>query len=141
VNQIGVRQLRGGLHLPGAGRLALAAAAILVGGMTLVLVGASLAAVVGYNVDHLDRQKTLRQRQIAQLQAEVGTLKSLDRIERRARDELKMAPPTSYLYVTVDRLPDAPTPLLKKALQPETAQQPDPARSWWDTLRTALLGR
>jgi len=126
VNQTIAPGLRGGMQLPGAGRLVMLVGAILVAGMTLVLVGASLAAVVGYNVDHLGRQKTLRQRQIAQLQAEVGTLRSLDRIDRRAREELKMAPPTTYLYVTVDRLPEAPTPLLQKALRPESPRHRRP---------------
>ncbi|MEK7215393.1 MAG: hypothetical protein AAB289_07360 [Chloroflexota bacterium] len=130
-----------GFRIPGPGALLLACGTLFLAGTTLLLAEASMAAAEGYRVERLEQQKTTLHRQIAQLQAEVGGLRSLDRIEGRARNEMKMVTPDRYLYVTVDRLPQTPTPLLQKSLKPPEEAAPPRQKSWWESLSTVLFHR
>ncbi len=128
-------------RIPGTRVLLLTCCILFLAGTTLLLALASLATAAGYKVERLEQQKTTLQRQIARSQAEVGALKSLDRIEAKARNEMKMIPPDKYLYVTVDRLPETPTPLLQKSLKPSEEPAPPRQKPWWESFTLDLFHR
>lgn len=138
---IAIRPHAPSFRIPGAGVLLLTCGALFFGGTTLLLAEASMAAAEGYKVERLEQQKATIQRQLARLQAEVGALKSLERIEGKARNEMKMITPDKYLYVTVDRLPETPTPLLQKSLKPSEAPTPPQQKAWWESFTIDLFHR
>jgi hypothetical protein len=85
----------------------------------------------------LERLEAERQRWLAgnfELESEAAQLQSLNRIEREAREKLRMVPATDYVYVTV---PVAPAPPAERppegnapaAPAPDAAAGPNPLRA------------
>lgn len=128
-----VRASRWGLRITALGGLVAV-------GMVVLLAQASLVASTGYNVERLEDTKAALIRSNQQLEDSIATLRSLDRIEREARTRLKMVTPTSYVYIRVDALPQAPTSLLRKALKEEEGSLTPPTRSWWEQLVSIFVG-
>lgn len=108
--------------------------AVAVLGAGLVLASTSFVASTGYNLDRLQARKAYLEGQTQELEAEVASLRSLERIEREARSRLKMVNATSYVYVTVDAVPEHPTVLLKRALNTRQPAPATPERHWWEVL-------
>lgn len=121
------------------GRELIAFALLLVLGTALLLAQTSMVASTGYKVDGLEgtKERLLRENRI--LEAEVASLRSLSRVDKEARERLKMETPKSYVYLTVDTLPKHPTPLLKKALGQgiEVTTQAS-AEPWWQPLASLV---
>ena len=126
------------LHIPQPSTLATFLGIVILTGFALLLAQTSLAAAAGYSVERLEQTKALKERQNRELAGEVGSLRSLNRVEWEALKLMKMVPATSYIYVTVDTLPAEPPALLKKSLEAEQPVQPQtPTSPWWERL---LLG-
>ncbi|MBI2887674.1 MAG: septum formation initiator family protein [Chloroflexi bacterium] len=109
-------------------------------GMVVLLAQASLVASTGYNVERLEDTKAALIRSNQQLEDSIASLRSLDRIEREARTRLKMVTPSSYVYIRVEARPQAPSPLLRKALKEEERGPAPPAWSWWEQLIRTFVG-
>lgn len=76
--------------------------ALMFGTGALVLVAETgYVAAAGYNVQRLERLKADRENILLQWDAEVATLKSLNRVEQEARSKLKMTTPKEYVYVSL----------------------------------------
>lgn len=84
------------------GLAAAAFAAVLIGGTALLLFEASLVASAGYNNARLTEQKRSLEHRTQELEADVSSLRSLDRVDAEARSKLGMVTATSYLYIQVD---------------------------------------
>ena len=108
-------------------------------GMSLMLAQASLVATAGYQVKRLEEINAAWERQNQDLAAEVGYLKSMDRIEQEARGRLDMVTPTSYLYVTVDALPSETSPLLEDSSGAVGGPPAITPRPWWESILLALF--
>ena len=117
----------------------LAFGVLVVLGMALVLAQTGQVASTGYQVERLEERKVYWQRENQGMEAEVARLRSLDRIEQEARNRLHMVTPSSYMYVTVNTLPEQPTPLLKRALGERETTPADTSPSWWDRLGATLM--
>ena len=103
--------------------------------MAVLLIQTSIVATTGYRVEQLSNQKANQERLILEMSAAVAALRSLDRIEYEARTRLNMVTPTEYIYVSVDALPNKPTPLLQKSLRDKQSSltEPQPS-SWWESI-------
>ena len=86
----------------------------------LPLVQSSGATTTAGNIQALEQEKTSWQAQLRELETQVATLGSLNRIEAEARDRLGMEPPQVTHYITVDVPP--PQPLLAERA-PEAAKR------------------
>ncbi|GIW08253.1 MAG: hypothetical protein KatS3mg060_3058 [Dehalococcoidia bacterium] len=77
----------------------------------LLLIQTSGVASVGYDIQRLEETRDHWRESNWQLEHEIASLKSLDRIEREARTKLKMQPTEKPVFVSVDVKPttrDAP---------------------------------
>lgn len=68
--------------------------------MLLALTGYLTAT--GYEVQRMEHLREALEHQNQQLQAEIASLRSLERVEREARAKFGMVPATTYLYVVPD---------------------------------------
>ena len=72
--------------------------------ISLLLVGQnSRLATMGYEVYRLEQVKAERGEKCYRLEADVASLRSLDRVEQEAITRLGMITPTQYLYVSISR--------------------------------------
>ena len=110
------------------------------GGTAVLIAQTSIETAAGYEVERRDNTKQTLERDLQKLEADVAGLKSLDRIEWHATNDLKMVKPGSYVYVTVDVVPpgyvDPEAPVTPKA-QPA----PAPQGSWLSQLLAGLFGK
>lgn len=115
--------------------------ALVFAGTTVLIAQTSMETAAGYEVGTQEGLKTLVQQQNQRLEAEVAALKSLDRIEQIAMDQLKMIKPKSYTYITVDMLP--PTAAETARAREEAAYRGDaaPTEPWWERLLSGLTGQ
>lgn len=74
----------------------------------LPLVQSSGVTTTGGRVWQLEQQRNDWQARLQEQEVEVAHLGSLERIEKEARERLKMAPPTEIHYISVDVLGPAP---------------------------------
>ncbi|MBI2303668.1 MAG: hypothetical protein HYU86_02845 [Chloroflexi bacterium] len=103
---------------------------LLGGGILLLLFQTSHLTSTGYEVQRLEAEKRDWQRRNYQLEAEIGRLQSLERIQNEATQRLKMVPATQYLYVV------GGTPRLSSGNDRETVPNRYPREqketwSWW----------
>jgi len=84
---------------------------LVIGAAALIpLVQSAIATSTNGKVHRLEQQRDDWQARIQELELGVATMAGLDRIERRAREELKMAEPRETRYIAVD----APAPEARK---------------------------
>ena len=96
-------------------------AALVIGSTALIpLVQSAVATSTNGNVHRLEQQRDDWQARIQELELEVATMASLDRIEKRARTDLKMSQPKETRYIAVDAAAPAPRKLPSRYLPPET---------------------
>lgn len=110
--------------------LLLIISALAVGIAALVpLVQSSIATTTNGNVRHLEQQREDWQARVQELELEVATLAGLDRIEKRAKTDLKMIEPKETHYITVEVAPPEPRELPARYLPPsrEERRSSDPA--------------
>lgn len=71
----------------------------------LLLVQTSGVTTTGYDVRRLEQEREDWQQANYQIEAEIAYRQSLSRVEKEARDRLKMAPATEYVFVRVAETP------------------------------------
>lgn len=109
-------------------------AALVVGLAALLpLVQSSGATTTAGNIRLLEQQKADWQARIRELELEVASLGSLDRIEQEAMRRWKMTTPRETQYVTVDAPPPEQRRLPSRYLPPATDTQ-SRGSSLWDDL-------
>ncbi|MCS6801116.1 MAG: hypothetical protein RMM58_04785 [Chloroflexota bacterium] len=89
-------------RLPGLLMMAAALVSIV---SVLLLIQTSGVASVGYDIQRLEEIRDHWRQSNWQLEQEIASLKSLDRIEREARTTLKMQPAEKPIFVAVDVKP------------------------------------
>ncbi|MGQ9573446.1 MAG: septum formation initiator family protein [Dehalococcoidia bacterium] len=99
----------------------------------LPLLQSSQATTTGHTISQLERQRNHWQARIHELEAEVASLASLDRIEREARERLKMQPAEHVIYLTVD-VPKPESHPVPARFLPPTHDSSTEDRSWWQEL-------
>jgi cell division protein FtsL len=70
---------------------------------------------------------------IQELEAEIATLGSLDRIEKEARQHLGMVPPDETVYITVDQ-PAPEKQIVPLRFLPPKKDQSHQDSSWWESI-------
>jgi hypothetical protein len=127
---------RRGLPLPSApGRLQVwLVLAIGFAGISALLpvVQNSVATSRGFDIQAAQRQETQLNGEIGLLEADVASLTSLTRIERRAR-EIGLLPVDDPIYVTVKEAGPAPAKLPPEYL-PKDDTRPVSSSPWWKSL-------
>ncbi len=103
---------------------------VIIGGMGLLLLQTSVVASTGYQVENLQELKAALEQRNYELEAEVASLKSMERIEDAATHQMKMVRPQSYLYLSVD----VPPPASDQYNAPQLAYTPAASQPWWQAL-------
>jgi cell division protein FtsL len=117
--------------------------------LTIALVAVGLAALLpllqnsratttGYDIRQLERQRDDWEARIHELEAEIATLASLDRIEREAHQRLDMQAPENTVYLTVDVASPDSQPVPDRFLPPKKDQSAKEGKSWWQSLLDLL---
>ena len=113
----------------------LAASAMAIGLAALLpLVQSSDATSTNGNIQRLEQQKADWQARLHELELGVASLGSLDRIEREARERLKMTEPGETRYLTMDVPAPGERRLPSRFLPPQSAEQKRSASSIWEKL-------
>jgi hypothetical protein len=98
----------------------------------LPVVQNSVATSRGFDIQAAQRQETQLNGEIGLLEADVASLTSLTRIERRAR-EIGLLPVDDPIYVTVKEAGPAPAKLPPEYL-PKDDTRPVSSSPWWKSL-------
>jgi cell division protein FtsL len=117
--------------------------------LTIALVAIGLAALLpllqssqttttGYSIRQLERQRNDWEARTHELEAEVASLASLDRIEKDAHDRLNMQAPEDTVYITVDVASPASQPIPERFLPPKNQETSQADKSWWQSLLDLL---
>jgi cell division protein FtsL len=104
----------------------------------LPLLQNSQAVNTDYNIRQLERQRNDWEARIHELEAEIASLASLNRIEREARERLHMEAPEDIVYLTVDVPRPESQPVPDRFLPPEKQESVREDRSWWQSLLDLL---
>lgn len=100
----------------------------------LLLVQTSRVTSTGYDIERLQEVREEWKQKNYQLEYEIATIKSLDRIEREATTRLNMTPATQPVYVKVDLPSQAkPTPEIHPPTPKESESENKPV-GWWGKL-------
>lgn len=125
------RTQSGSLSLPMV--LTLAVMAIGLAG-TLSLLPSSQATSTSYSMRQLETTRNDWRARTHELEAEIASLGSLERIEREARERLGMVPPTETIIITVD-MPPPEKQIIPERFLPTTEEKPEEdQQSWWESL-------
>jgi cell division protein FtsL len=110
-------------------------AAVLVGIAALLpLVQNSLATSTGGSISRLEQEREDWKARLNEQEIQVAQLGSLARIEREARERLKMVEPAEVNYLSVDAPAPAPHKLPSRYLPPEPPQPETGSSLWEDAL-------
>lgn len=110
-------------------------AAVLVGIAALLpLVQNSIATSTGGSISRLEQQREDWKARLNEQEIRVAQLGSLERIEREARDRLKMVEPAEVTYLSVDAAAPAPHKLPSRYLPPEQPPADTGSSLWEDAL-------
>jgi cell division protein FtsB len=104
----------------------------------LPLLESSQATSTGYSIRQLERQRNDWEARSHELEAEIASLVSLDRIEREARERLHMEVPEHTVYITVDVASPASQPVPDRFLPPKEQESVEENQSWWQSLLDLL---
>ena len=100
----------------------------------LALIQSSDATTTSARVQRLEDQLTDWEARTQELQVEVATLGGLERIEREARERLKMVTPEDTIYVTIDEPGPEPARLPSRFLPPPQPSGTSGGDSLWEKL-------
>lgn len=100
----------------------------------LLLVQTSRVATAGYDLNRQAQTRDEWRNRNYQLEAEIATLQSLDRIEKEAITRFKMKPATEYIYVKVTEPSKASPPLQMQPPSHKGKAAEEARRKWWDAL-------
>ena len=126
------------LGIPG---LTILAAGFVAAAALLPVAQSSNATATGHEIRMLEARRADLNASIHQLQSEVATLGAIERVERRAREQLGMVPAERWLYVGVPQpapVTGMPTRYLNEEGEPATAPAGQP---WWKALLDKLPPR
>jgi len=103
--------------------------AVAVGLAALIpLIQSSVATTTNSNVQRLEQERIDWEARLHELELDVATMGSLDRIEREAISRLRMTPPKETRYITVDVPAPEQRRLPSRFLPPEpTPEEPGPS--------------
>jgi cell division protein FtsL len=104
----------------------------------LPLLQSSQATTTGYSIRQLERQRNDWEARIHELEAQVASLASLDRIEKDAHDRLNMQAPEDTVYITVDVAGPESQPIPERFLPPKNQETSQADKSWWQSLLDLL---
>ena len=105
--------------------------ALAIGTVALVpLVQSSIATTTNGNVRRLEQQRDDWQARIQEMELEVATAASLERIEKAARTDLKMVEPKESRYVTVAAEPPESRRLPSRYLPPASEERQSEPAMW-----------
>ena len=108
--------------------------ALAIGAAALVpLVQSSMATTTNGNVRRLEQQRDDWRARLQELELDVATMAGLDRIEKKAKTDLKMAEPKETRYITVAAAAPEPRRLPSRYLPPAPDQR-EAKPSIWDQL-------
>lgn len=99
----------------------------------LPLLQSSDATTTNGNIQRLEQRIADRQARLHEIELEVASQNSLDRIEREAIERLGMRVPDETLYITVDG-PAPEEQRLPSRFLPERAERQESGSSVWDKL-------
>jgi len=105
----------------------------------LPLVQISDATNTGGHIRQLQQEREDWEARLHEQEVIVAELGSLDRIEKEARERLRMGPPEEVHYISVDAPPPEPHRLPSRFL-PEEQRQSDAGTSLWDDIIDWLPG-
>ena len=109
-------------------------AALVIGAAALIpLVQSAIATSTNGNVHRLEQERDDWQARSQELELEVATMAGLERIEMKARTELKMAGPKETRYVIVEAAAPEPRKLPSRYLPPK-ADEKQAGPSIWEQL-------
>ena len=103
----------------------------------LQVVQTSNATTTGYNLNRLEQQRQDDQAQVHQLEAEVASLTSMDRIEAEARGRMGMVPAGNTINLEVHK-PPPEQQLIPRRFAPEPSSAAPAGESWWQSLLQLL---
>ena len=103
----------------------------------LQVIQTSDATSTGYNIRQLEQERLDWSARVHQLEAEVASLTSLERMEREARAHLGMAPAEEVLYLEVDIPPPRQQPVPRRFLTSEPGAS-EVGAPWWQALLKLL---
>ena len=103
----------------------------------LPLIQSSKVTSTSSNVYELEHARNNWQARLQELQADIASLGSLDRIEKEARGRLGMVSPTDTVYVVVDEPAPETQPVPLRFL-PSKTEQPHQEDSWWESILAHL---
>ncbi len=105
--------------------------ALAIGAAALIpLVQSSIATSTIGNVHQLEQQRDDWRARIQELELDVATMASLDRIERAARTELKLIEPKETRYITLAAEAPEPRRLPSRYLPPKTDERESRPGIW-----------
>jgi cell division protein FtsL len=104
----------------------------------LPLLQSSQTTTTGYSVRQLERQRNDWEARIHELEAEIASLASLDRIDKEARERLHMQTPEDTVYLTVDVPSPESQPVPDRFLPPKNQPTIKEDQSWWQSLLDLL---
>lgn len=112
--------------IPSSMPIVILIATLIVGVAALLpLVQNSIATSTGGNISELEQKREDWQARLHEQEVAVAQLGSLDRIEREAKERLKMVEPTDVNYIFVDVPAPAPHKLPSRYLPPEEGPTTD----------------
>lgn len=118
---------------PGLRAMLIAAGLAVVGAGLLQVVQTSNVTSTGYHIQRLEEARLEWGARVHQLEAEVASLASLERVEREAQGRLGLVPAERRLYLDVN----APVPaqqLLPTRFAPAEQLEQSSNGSWWQDL-------
>ncbi len=95
------------------------------------------ATTTGYSLRRLEQDRLEQQAQVHQLEAEVASLTSMERVEREARGRLGMVSPDEVLNLEVHKQPPAQQ-LIPRRFVTEAEAPTSEKGSWWQALLRLL---
>jgi cell division protein FtsL len=104
----------------------------------LPLLQSSQAINTDYNIRQLERQRNDWEARTHELEAEIASLAALDRIEKEARERLKMQAPEQTLYLSVDVAAPESQPIPARFQPLKQEESPKEEKSWWQSLLDLL---
>ncbi len=127
------------LKAPAAGLRAMliAAGLAIVGAGLLQVVQTSNVTSTGYEIQGLEEARLEWSARVHQLEAEVASLASLERVEQEARGRLGLVPAERRLYLEVNA-PVPPQQILPTRFAPAEPPEESSSGSWWQDLLDLL---
>jgi hypothetical protein len=99
----------------------------------LPLVQSSGVTTTGGRIWQLEQERSDWQARLQEQEVQVARLGSLERVDKEARERLKMVPAKEVHYITVDVPGPAPNRVPSRFVEDE-AKQPDTGQSLWEEI-------